>query len=111
MKSWAFVTARRKLSLNHYLRNVNTLEKALAQFKDDNIEPPSIELITVALEENKPPVKKPGPKRVNKTVGTKPKRRAKNQNKRRKPLKKGEDSSGEFDEIVIINTEASTTKD
>ena len=108
MKSWEFVAGRRKLSLSHYLRNVDTLEKALAQFENDNIESPSIEMITRALELNKPKVKKVTPKKVNRTVGTEPKRRAKNQNKRRKPLKKDKDSNGEFDEIVIINTEEAT---
>lgn len=81
----------------------------MAQFKNDNIEAPAVELVVEALVSNETRQKNLSISAVNSPPAPKPKRRPKNQHKRRKPLKK--DNSGEFDEIVIINTEETSAKD
>jgi len=111
VKTWDFVVRRRKLSLEHYLEGCLTLESALEKFKNDSIIPPENDAIQEVIDqrmrsknltESLHAAQRQSPDFVNSTKGTKPKKRVKNPNKRRKPLKKND---GEFDEIVIINTE------
>jgi hypothetical protein len=101
LKTWDFVVRRRKLTLENYLKGVTSLDAALEKFQNDKILPPAEDEIQAVIESNTAPPKRPK-SFVNATKGTKPKKRAKNPNKRRKPLSKDD---GEFDEIVIINTE------
>lgn len=101
MKTWDFVVRRRKLTLDHYLKGLVSMEEALEKFRNDKIVPPPEDEIQAVIEANTATPKRPK-SFINATKGSKPKKRPKNPNKRRKPLSKND---GEFDEIVIINTE------
>jgi len=110
MRSWNFYSKRRKVSLERFVSGLATLDEVLERFTQKEIIPPDSEAIILALKNNGISVQETAFAEDLAAASKKPKRRAKNSHKRRKPRpSKASNEEQEFDEIVIIDTEETSS--
>ena len=96
MRSWEFISKRRKISLEHFLSGVTTLEGALEKFKNFDCEPPPQDVLeSFFLKETKAPA--PQPPLAEDKKHEKPKQAKANNTK--------------YDDIVIIGTGQTSSDD
>lgn len=109
MKDWSFVVKRRKTTLEHYLRGIDSIESALDKFRKNNIVPPPIEQIKEVLGVVDDVQPKLAPKSQSiRQYGTMSKaKKVKKQSTKKSDKKKDliDEEPGGIDEIVIIDTE------
>ena len=99
MKDWNWLARRRKLSLENFLRGVDSIEAALAIFAKSDIVPPNRETLERFFNENTPTFTA-----QTKSVEEK-KRPASPARKNNKKSAKDKKTPTKYDDIVIIETE------
>ena len=96
MRSWEFISKRRKISLEHFLGGVETLEGALEKFKSFDCEPPPGEVLESFFQKGGK-ASTPQPPLV--------------EEKKHESPKQVKKANKKYDDIVIIGTEQTSSDD